>query len=82
VEVNEPLIEKLNPSSVAIVQRIEEAEVDEMWSFVGSKKCQRWLWQAIDHESGTILAYGLSDHKDDAFKQLKDMLEPFGIEHL
>jgi insertion element IS1 protein InsB len=52
-----------------------------MWSFVGSKKQQRWLWHAIDHQSGEILAYVLSDHKDDAFKQLKELLEPFGIQH-
>jgi hypothetical protein len=81
VQVNEPLIKQLNPTSVAIVQRVEEAELDEMWSFVGAKKCQRWLWHAIDHKTGQILAYVLADHKDDAFKQLKALLQPFGIQH-
>jgi insertion element IS1 protein InsB len=28
-----------------------------MWSFVGKKKEQRWLWHAIDHRSGRVLAY-------------------------
>jgi insertion element IS1 protein InsB len=28
-------------------QRVDEAEVDEMWSFVGKKKAPRWLWHAI-----------------------------------
>jgi IS1 family transposase len=79
--VNEPLIKALKPTSVAIVQRVEEAELDEMWSFVGSKKYQRWLWHAIDHKTGQILAYVLADHKDDAFKQLQRLLEPFGIQH-
>ena len=69
--MNEPLIEALKPTSVAIVQRVEEAELDEMWSFVGSKKYQRWLWHAINHKTGQILAYVLADHKDDAFKQLE-----------
>jgi insertion element IS1 protein InsB len=72
---------QLKPTSVAIVQRVEEAELDEMWSFVGSKKYQRWLWHAIDHQTGQILAYVLADHKDDAFKQLQNLLEPFGIQH-
>lgn len=63
------------------MQRTEEAELDEMWSFVGSKKQQRWLWHAINHQSRQILAYVLADHKDDAFKQLKSLLEPFGIQH-
>jgi insertion element IS1 protein InsB len=30
-----------------------------MWSFVGSKAQQRWLWYAIDHATGKILAYVL-----------------------
>ena len=56
-----------------------EAEVDEMWSFVQSKQQQRWLWHAIDHNTGAVLAYVLSDHKDTAFLELKSLLEPFGI---
>jgi insertion element IS1 protein InsB len=57
-----------------------EAEVDEMWSFVQSKAQQRWLWWAINHETGEVLAYVLGTHQDEAFLQLKALLEPFGIE--
>lgn len=57
-----------------------EAEVDEMWSFVQSKSQQRWLWWAINHETSEVLAYVLGTHKDEAFLQLKALLEPFGIE--
>ena len=56
-----------------------EAEADEMWSFVESKAQQRWLWHAIDHQTGEVLAYVLASHKDEAFLQLKSLLEPFGI---
>jgi insertion element IS1 protein InsB len=56
-----------------------EAEADEMWSFVQSKAQQRWLWHAIDHRSGALLAYVLASHQDEAFVQLKSLLEPFGI---
>ena len=59
--------------------RRQEAEMDEMWSFVQSKKQQRWLWHAIDHASGKILAYVLAPHEDSAFVQLKALLQPFGI---
>jgi len=34
-----------------------EAEMDERWSFVGKKSEPRWLWYAIDHVTGIILAY-------------------------
>jgi len=56
-----------------------EAEADEMWSFVGSKKMERWLWHAIDHTTGVVLAYVLSPHQDSAFLELKGLLEPFGM---
>jgi insertion element IS1 protein InsB len=56
-----------------------EAEADEMWSFVGSKKQERWLWHAIDHQTGEVLAYVLSNHQDTALLELKALLEPFGI---
>jgi hypothetical protein len=28
---------------------VNEAEMEEMWSFVGNKSEQYWLWWAIDH---------------------------------
>jgi hypothetical protein len=38
----------LNPAEVAWdVERAGEAEMDEMWSFVGNKGNPRWLWHAI-----------------------------------
>jgi insertion element IS1 protein InsB len=52
-----------------------------MWSFVGKKTNQRWLWQAIDHETGTVLAYVFGKRNDEAFKELKALLTPFGIQH-
>ena len=56
-----------------------EAEADEMGRFVQSKAQQRWLWHAIDPASGTGLADVLASHQDEAFIQLKILLEPFGI---
>ena len=44
-----------------------EGELDEMWSFVQKKENQRWLWHAIDHSSGKVLAYVLGDHSDNSF---------------
>lgn len=56
-----------------------EAELDEQWSFVGRKDNQRWLWHAVDHETNTVLAYVFGRRKDEVFKELKKLLEPFGI---
>jgi insertion element IS1 protein InsB len=64
-----------------IIRRADEVEVDEMWSFVGKKHEQRWLWHAIDHWSGRVLAYVFGRRKDEVFLKLKVLLEPFGITH-
>ena len=50
-----------------------------MWSFVGNKKQPRWLWQALDHRPGHVLAYVFGRRKDEVFLELKALLEPFGI---
>lgn len=60
---------------------MDAAEVDEMWSYVGDKTQQRWLWHAIDHRTGVILAYVLGPRQDEVFLQLKALLAPFGIHH-
>ncbi len=46
---------------------------------MGNKKEQRWLWHAIDHHTGTVLAYVFGRRKDEVFLELKQLLEPFGI---
>ena len=74
------MLERLNPNDVIVdIQKVEEAELDEMWSYVGNKEHPRWLWHAIDHASGEVLAYVMGDHKDCVFVKLKALLEPFGI---
>lgn len=61
------------------VQAACEAEADEQWSFVGNKSNQRWLWYAVDHATNILLAYVFGKRTDEVFKQLKALLEPFGI---
>jgi insertion element IS1 protein InsB len=56
-----------------------KVEVDEMKSYVAKKTHERWLWHAIDHKTGTILAYVLGQRQDIMFLKLKRMLKPFGI---
>ena len=78
--MNRRLLNTLPPDEVdVIIQRVEEAEVDEMWSYVGKQRAPRWLWHAIDHRSGHVWAYVLGRRKDEVFFQLKALLEPLGI---
>lgn len=86
--MNLEALKHLNPEQVEVdiclVQLPEsvdgpKSELDEMWSYVGRKDNPRWLWHAIDHHSGKVLAYVFGRRKDEVFLQLKELLKPFGI---
>jgi hypothetical protein len=85
-QVNHAVLKNLHPEHVAVeICRAEElaqrrgltSELDEMWSYVGKKAEPRWLWHAIDHHSGTVLAYVFGRRQDTVFLQLQTLLEPF-----
>ncbi len=78
----------LNPEQVEVeICRSDElearrglsAELDEMWAYVGKKANPRWLWHAIDHHTGKVLAYVFGRRQDTVFLKMKALLEPFGI---
>ena len=48
----------------------EIAELDELQTFVGSKKNKIWLWTAVNHGASGILAWVLGDRSAETFKQL------------
>lgn len=71
------------PDAITVaVRRVEAAAVDERWSFVQSKAHQRWLWHAIDHLTGVVLAYALGSRADKVFVPFPKLLKPFGVVHL
>lgn len=79
--MNDAVLSQIQPDLCHVVfeKVIDEAEMDEMWSFVEPKGQQRWLWHAIDHSSGAVLAYVLGSHKDAVFLKLRSLLEPFHL---
>jgi insertion element IS1 protein InsB len=50
-----------------------------MWSFVGAKATALWLWHAVDHRTGSVLAYVVGARKETEFWKLRTLLAPFGI---
>lgn len=67
--------------TVRLERVCDAVELDEQWSYVGNKSNQRWLWHAVDHATNTVLAFLVfGKRKDSVFKQLKALLEPFGIQ--
>jgi insertion element IS1 protein InsB len=86
--VNQALLASVHPEHMEVeICRADEldqrrglsSELDEMWSYVHSKANPRWLWHAIDHHTGQVLAYVFGRRKDEVFLRLKALLEPFGI---
>ena len=86
--MNHVLLAILNPEHIEVeVWREDElakhrglsSGLDEMWSYVRRKSNPRWLWHAIDHRTGKVLAYVFGRRKDTVFLKLKALLEPFGI---
>ena len=63
--MNHAVLAALNPEQVEVeIWRSDELEVrrglsserDEMWRFVQAKAHPRWLWHAMDHHTGQVLA--------------------------
>ena len=52
-----------------------------MWSCVGAKETERWLWHALAHHTGKVLASVVGTRKDAEFLKLHALLAPVGIEH-
>jgi len=86
--VNQAVLKRLLPAHVEVESwRAEElaqrrgltSELDEMWSDVGKKAEPRWLWHAIAHHSGTVVAYVFGRRQDAVVLELQGLLEPFGI---
>ena len=83
-----PALHQVNPALMTVseratpavvIRKVEAAELDEMWSFVGSKKRPRWLWGALDHQTGRVVAYVFGRREDQALLALKALLAPLGI---
>jgi len=76
--VNVGYLEKNKDTEIDIV-RADEVEMDEMWSYVGNKKQECWLWWAIDHNTGEPLAFCFGTREHKYLDELLELLKPFSI---
>ena len=56
-------------------KRVAEVEVDEMWSFIGIKENQSWLWYVFEAQTRKILAWVTGRRTDETCHRLLDKLE-------
>ncbi|MEP0911501.1 IS1 family transposase [Leptolyngbya sp. GB1-A1] len=64
-QVGERLPDAYEPESTPQV-----AELDELETFIGSKKNKIWLWTVVDHFQAGILGWRLGDHSAETFRPL------------
>ncbi|AHA68106.1 Transposase [Shigella dysenteriae 1617] len=55
---------RITSSPVAHADVALICELDEQWSFVGSKARQHWLWYAYNTKTGGVLAYTFGPRTD------------------
>ena len=51
-------------------------ELDEMWTFVGSRKNEVWIWLALEVNSRKVIGYTVGDRSINTFKRLWDAIHP------
>ena len=54
--------------------------MDEMWSRVYCKKTPCWLWHAINHENGEIVAFVFGTRESEMLWELLGLLSSLNIE--
>ena len=52
-----------------ILQRLE-AELDELWSFVGTKANRQWVWIAMDASTRQVIAFHMGDRSQASAERL------------
>lgn len=57
-----------------VAGRVTDLQLDEMWSFVGKKANQRWLWYGFDASRKKIVGYVLGRRTDESCEQLLQQL--------
>jgi len=51
-------------------------EADEMWSFVGNKTVQQWIWLAIERRTGLVVGYYIGDRSEKSARYLWLSIDP------
>lgn len=56
------------------VEKGDVLELDELWSFVGSKMNPRWVWIALCRQTRQIVAYFVGDRSEESAHALRERI--------
>ncbi len=70
--------ESLPPLSTTLLaaEAGDVLELDELWSFVGSKLHPRWVWIALCRQTRQVVAYFVGDRSADSARALRERIPP------
>ncbi|MGZ9056450.1 IS1 family transposase, partial [Methylomagnum sp.] len=81
VDVNPHIgVQEIAPEVRHLFDSPREVQIDEQWSYVGNKGCQRWLWRAIDAATGVTLSFVFGRRQDEFCERLMAKLKVFNIQ--
>jgi IS1 family transposase len=66
----EDLYAKPVDGTPAVILQQLEAELDELWSFVGKKANRQWVWIAMDATTRQVIAFHVGDRSQASAEQL------------
>ena len=52
-------------------------ELDELWTFVGSKEEPRWIWLAVSAQSSQVVSFALGHRDEKTCRQMYDKIPRF-----
>jgi insertion element IS1 protein InsB len=73
-------VEPLGGTPTVILQRLE-AELDEIWSFVGKKANRHWVWVAMDATTRQVLAFHVGNRSGQSATVLWEKIPTAYQEH-
>jgi IS1 family transposase len=73
-------VEPPGSTPAVILQRLE-AELDELWSFVGAKANRHWVWIAMDATTWQVLAFHVGDRGGQSAQALWEKIPAEYQEH-
>lgn len=65
-------VEELPPPETDILPAAwgDSIELDEMWTFVGTKCPSTWIWLAVSFQTGQILSFSIGDRDEQTGKEM------------
>ncbi len=73
-------VEPPSSTPAVILQRVE-AELDELWSYVGKKANRHWVWIAMDATTRQVLAFHVGDRSGQSAQALWEKIPAVYQEH-